>query len=85
VKLRVTHLLQSMEVPARVYPGEPRCTDSLQKGHTESSNRQESLNTPIQTLKEAQLPPGTSHAELKEHMTGVRRTDLIEEMTPLKS
>ena len=82
MKSRVTHLLQSMEVPAEVYPGVSLCTNSLQKGHTESSTHQESLSTPIQTLKEAWLPPGMSHAELKKHMIGVQRTDLIEEATP---
>ena len=67
-----------MDVLAESLPEKVPCTGSFHGSHAESSTRQESLHTLIQHLK-AQLPPSTSHAELRWHMTGECKPDLIEE------
>jgi hypothetical protein len=51
LKTHITHLLQSMEIPAESLPGKVPCTGSLQEGHAESSTRQRNLHTPIQHSK----------------------------------
>jgi hypothetical protein len=67
-----------MDYPAESLPEKVLCTSSSHESHAESSTRQGSLHMLIQHLK-AQLPPSTSHAELRWHMIGECRSDLIEE------
>jgi hypothetical protein len=64
VKPRVTHLLQSMEVPVEIYPGGPLVPVLFRKV-TPSLQLTRGTCTRQFNIQRAQLPPGMSHAELK--------------------
>jgi hypothetical protein len=77
VKPRVTHLLQSMEVPTEIDPGGSLILVLFRKA-TPSLQLTREACTHQFNIHRAQLHPGASHAELKRHMTGEQRADLIE-------
>jgi hypothetical protein len=64
VKPHITHLLQSMEVPVEIYTGGPLVPVVFKKA-TSSLQLTRGTCTRQFNIQRAQLPPGTSHAELK--------------------
>jgi hypothetical protein len=69
VKPRITHLLQSMEVPTEIYPGGSLVPVLFRKA-TPSLQLTRGTCTCQFNIQRAQLPPGASHAELRRRMTG---------------
>jgi hypothetical protein len=64
VKPRVTHLLQSMEAPAEIYPGGSLVPVLFRKAKM-SLQLTRGTCTHQFDIQRAQLPPGMSHAELR--------------------
>ena len=64
VKPHATHLLQSMEVPVEIYSGGSLVPVLFRKA-TPSLQLTRGTCTYQLNIQRAQLPPGTSHAELK--------------------
>ena len=77
VKPHITHLLQNMEVLAKIYPGGSLVPVFFRKA-TPSLQLTRGTCTRQFNIQRAQLPPGASHAEFKRRVTGKQRADLIE-------